>query len=289
MFGAIDVGTNSVRLLIAECENNKINYVYKDLKTTRLGEGLQSNVLQEKAIDRTVQALEDFLKILDQFKITKVRAIATSAAREAINGDTLVKKALSRGLKIEIISGEEEAWLSFRGATSAWPGVPHQVVIDIGGGSTEIIYSDKDEIVSTSIKAGAVRCTEDTWTEGQIRKAFQSVIERISSLSERMLIGVGGTITSLASIAQELTTYDYRLIQGFKLKFAKVKSIRNRLAQLPLAKRRQIPGLQPSRADIIVAGTDILLTLMSGLEEEQILVSERDLLDGIILELAEGT
>jgi len=167
--------------------------------------------------------------------------------------------------------------------------VPHQVVIDIGGGSTEIIYSDKDEIVSTSIKAGAVRCTEDTWTEGQIKKAFQSVIERISSLSERMLIGVGGTITSLASIAQELTTYDYRLIQGFKLKFAKVKSIRNRLAQLPLAKRRQIPGLQPSRADIIVAGTDILLTLMSGLEEEQILVSERDLLDGIILELAEGT
>ena len=104
-----------------------------------------------------------------------------------------------------------------------------------------------------------------------------------------MLIGVGGTITSLASIAQELTTYDYRLIQGFKLKFAKVKSIRNKLAQLPLAKRRQIPGLQPSRADIIVAGTDILLTLMSGLEEEQILVSERDLLDGIILELAEGT
>ena len=118
-----------------------------------------------KSIDRTVQALEDFLKILDQFKITKVRAIATSAAREAINGDTLVKKALSRGLKIEIISGEEEAWLSFRGATSAWPGVPHQVVIDIGGGSTEIIYSDKDEIVSTSIKAGAAQY-ERHLTEG---------------------------------------------------------------------------------------------------------------------------
>jgi len=287
MFGAIDVGTNSVRLLIAECENNKINYVYKDLKTTRLGEGLRSNVLQEKAIERTVQALEEFLKILDRYKITKVRAIATSAAREALNSDILVKKALALGLKIEIISGEEEAWLSYRGATSAWPGVPHQVVIDIGGGSTEITYSVNDKIVSTSVKAGAVRCTENNWTEGQIKETFQSVIEKISSLPERILIGVGGTITSLAAIAQELTTYDYRLIQGFKLKSAKIKSIRNKLAQLPLTERRQIPGLQPSRADIIVAGTDILLALMSGLKEEQILVSERDLLDGIILGLAE--
>lgn len=286
MFAAIDVGTNSVRLLVAEAKNRKINYVYKDIKTTRLGEGIQqTGELQENAIKRTVDALEEFQEIIKKFKVTKICAVATSAARDAVNGDKLIKKALEKGLELEIISGEKEALLSFKGATSDRQGISHQLVVDIGGGSTEIIYALDDKVISASTQAGAVRCTEGNWTEEQIKKALQPVLKRVISLPEKNLIGVGGTITSLAAIDQKLEFYNPAFVHGYKLNFDRVSNIRRELAFLNLEQRKQIKGLHPSRADIIVAGIDILLIIMSELNQDHLIVSEKDLLDGIIFEL----
>lgn len=287
MFAAIDVGTNSVRLLIAEYERKGINYVYKDLKTTRLGEGVaETGYLQEKAIQRTVDALAEFQDVIRKLNVTKMRAVATSAAREAANGELLIKEAGEKGIKLEIISGKEEAELSFKGAISDQETNSNQLVVDIGGGSTEIIYCLSGQVLTSSTKAGAVRCTEGNWSEAQIMAAFQPVLEKIRLLPGNELIGVGGTITSLAAIDQKLGKYDPDLIHGYKLGIERVRTIRKELAGLPLAERRQVKGLQPARADIIVAGIDILLAIMSGLGQQLITVSEKDILDGIILELA---
>jgi exopolyphosphatase/guanosine-5'-triphosphate,3'-diphosphate pyrophosphatase len=287
LLGAIDVGTNSVRLLIAKVENNKLVYAYKGLKTTRLGEGSSSNgLLQENAINRTIHALVEFLRVAKGFQVDRIRSVATSAARKALNKDVLLKKALSIGLKLEIISGEEEAWLSFKGATSTNQEIPYPLIIDIGGGSTEIIYSLEGEIITSSTQVGAVSCTEKKWSQAQIAEAILPALETIQPLPEKNLIGVGGTITTLAAIAQQLQIYQPALIQGYKLDFDTIKSIRQQLASLSIEQRRLVPGLQPERADIILAGIDILLSIMANLSKRYIYVSERGILDGIILEMA---
>lgn len=287
MYAAIDVGTNSVRLLVANIMDDRINPLYRGLKTTRLGEGVgKQHFLLEIAMLRTVKALEEFMDTLKAFQVKKIRAVATSAVREATNSHELVKKIQSLGLRLDVISGEEEAWLSYYGATSMFKEFFHPFVIDIGGGSTELIYcSSGGQIFNTSIGAGAVRCTEEGWSKEQIKSAFAPALEKVIFIPTKNLVGVGGTITTLAAIDQKLLSYDPKLIQGYTLTLARIQAIWHELSVLPLEQRRLVPGLQPNRADIILAGIEILLTIMTQLKVDTITVSESDLLEGIIFEL----
>ncbi len=289
-YAAIDVGTNSTRLLIGEVSGGKVFPVFFDLRTTRLGEGLAEGCfLRPGAVARTLDALSEFKLKLRAHGVGRVRAVATSAAREAANAGEFLEQARSRcGLVVEVISGEEEAFLSYKGALSALPGLSSGVVVDIGGGSTEFTFLAGGRLVCRSIPVGAVRLTEKPLLLSELLAFFKDVLEEVKRLPEKNLVGVGGTITSLAAIDQQLAVYDPQRVQGYRLSREAVTRILFLLAAKDREERRKTPGLQPERADIIVAGTTVLWAILGYLEAPEIIVSEADLLHGIILGLAEG-
>ncbi|MDS1030265.1 Ppx/GppA family phosphatase [Bacillota bacterium LX-D] len=286
MYGAIDIGTNSVRLLIGHFSNEFIP-IYRDIKITRLGEGVQeTNLLKKEAIERTLDAVACFYNVLNKYNVDGYRIVATSAARDADNKELLLAGAEGRGIKVEIISGHEEGWLSYAGAVSSHKHLTNPVVIDIGGGSTEIIYLDnQNDLQKTSINVGAVRCTEGNWNDGQIIAALKPVLEELKNLQPLNLIGVGGTITTLAAIFQKLDIYDPKKVQGFILRAENIQKILCFLQKLTIKELQKVPGLNPQRADIIVAGTKIIANILQEIQAVSITVSESDLLEGIIMEL----
>ncbi|MEW6661792.1 MAG: Ppx/GppA family phosphatase [Bacillota bacterium] len=289
LWAIIDVGTNSVRLLVAGIRNGKVAPVVRQMDSTRLGEGLyQDGRLKGPAISRTVNAVSRFVLEAKNLGAAGVAIVATSAAREAVNGAELSQVILREtGCPLEILSGNQEAELSFRGATSSLCCVNYPVVLDIGGGSTELVFREHGEgITSISKEIGAVRCTELGTGYQEIRKLLQPSLESLAARPDLSLVGVGGTITSLAAMEQGLTTYDPERVHGFVLQRTAVKYWRQRLAGMPLEGRQQIKGLQPARADIIPAGLTILEAVMDGLQVNHLTVSEADLLEGLVLRLA---
>lgn len=290
VFAAIDVGTNSVRLLIVEKQEKKIIHLSRNIRTTRIGEGMAtSQILRKDAILRTADAIADFYREAQQASPAKIYIFATSAVRDAQNSDEFIEQVRIRiGVFPEIISGEEEAKLSFFGAAAALPSSKHTnlVVIDIGGGSTEIIY-DKNEVHGVSIPIGAVRLAEKPLNPEELIRLFKHVVESVP-YEKPFLVGVGGTATSLAAIALEMEKYDATKIHGFKLSLVNIANINKRLHSLTLIERKTVKGLQPDRADIIPYGVDILLTILRLFNAEEITVSESDLLEGRILLGTEG-
>jgi exopolyphosphatase/guanosine-5'-triphosphate,3'-diphosphate pyrophosphatase len=287
MYGAIDIGTNSVRLLIGQVEERKVKPIYRSLCTTRLGEGVQSSGrIKEEAVQRTVKALAKFKQSLQEFGVPVYRAVATSAARDADNSSLLISAAKAYGIEVEIITGQEEASLSYAGAVSVHRGLENPVVVDIGGGSTEIINLDNEgKVQTTSTNVGAVRCTEATWPESRIVQALKPALQHLPKELPLNLVGVGGTITTLAAIDQKLELYDPEKVQGYRLESKTVESILKKLEALSPEERKKVPGLRPERADIILAGIRILSVILNELSLHDLLVSESDLLDGIILAL----
>lgn len=289
---AIDIGTNSTRLLIGRLSSdNKIEPLVTELRTTRLGDGVDaSNYLKRKAIDRTIDALQEYKRLIDEWKVTKIRVVATSALRGVSNQEEFIEKVkLKTDLEVEVISGVEEANLSYLGVIK---GLSHlladnNLVIDIGGGSTEFITGSANEVENRfSIDVGAVRMTEKT---SQIKKranlisnSLASKLKRIQNKEILTLFGVGGTITTLAAIDQELEPYSQDKVHGYSLDFSAIKRIFLDLNEKSIDERKKVIGLQPSRADIIVAGVQILLKIMEKLKVDNIIVSESDILDGII-------
>lgn len=288
MYGAIDVGTNSVRLLIGQVSEGKVRPEYRDLKYTRLGEKVaETGKLKAEAIDRTVRVLAEFKQRLDYFHVKNFRAIATSAARDANNQEELLENAQDKGIPVEIISGAEEACLSYHGAKSGLAGLSNPVVIDIGGGSTEIIYEDKEARMHyRSADVGAVRCTEACWPVRKIRRALADFLEPLTGLEGPALVGVGGTITTLAAVEQKLAIYNPDKVHGYQLSSASVRKIMAEFQALSVEERKKVPGLSPERADIIMAGMQILTAILSYLQLNHLVVSESDLLEGMILNLA---
>lgn len=285
MLGAIDIGTNSVRLLIGQRINGQVKPIRRHLTTTRLGQGLgEKGLLQEEAVKRTLEALAHYAQILQEYGVEKYRVVATSAAREAVNKELLLQGARKVGLEVEIISGAEEARLSYTGAISIHRHLKTPVVLDIGGGSTELIFCRQGQLHLSSIEVGAVRCTEDFWSEEDLHKALEPAFKMLPK-ENFSLVGVGGTITTLAAIDQKLALYDPRYIQGYVLTKEAVKAIESHLSALSLTERRQVPGLRPERADIILAGIKILRVILDQLPVAEVLISESDILDGIILSL----
>ncbi len=283
-YAACDVGTNSCRLLVAEVrEGNKLMVLQKEVITTRIGEGLErSGWLKPEAINRTLNCLESFVDIMRRQQASQRVVVATSAVREATNRDDFLFLAEERiGMQIEVLSGPREGELSYLGAKNALGLKGNLVLVDVGGGSTEVIHQRRG-IKSVSIPVGAVRAWEVDWDETQIKSRLAAELPDNLGSKTSPLVLVGGTATSLVAIKKGLTVYDPAQVQGEKLTLEEITAFHERFETLTLDERKALPGLQPERADIIGKGTLIIKCLMELIEREEALVSDSDLLDGLI-------
>jgi exopolyphosphatase/guanosine-5'-triphosphate,3'-diphosphate pyrophosphatase len=285
-YGAVDIGTNSCRLLIAEQENNqKLKRLARELETTRIGEGINlSPLLKEEAMARTLDCLSRFSEKMREYEVDEYKAVATSAVRGAENGAEFVRQAeIQSGMAVAIVSEQEEARLSYEGVRRELELTQPPLVIDLGGGSTEFICPDQDILLSVPL--GAVRAAEADMSAGQISDLMKQGGVLAVTHGSRPVVMVGGTASSLAAIKKGLPEYDPELVHGEILSRGEIGDLYNLLERMPLALRRRLPGLQPERADIINKGALIILIIMEILGQKEIIVSESDLLEGIIWSL----
>ncbi len=296
---AIDCGTNSTRLLVAEPGGptlERINTI------TRLGQGVDtSGRLATEAIERTLAALRRYRSVMDRFGVGEVRMTATSAARDALNRDQFFDAAEAVvGVRPELLGGDEEGRLSFAGATAELdPGTGPWLVVDIGGGSTELVVGpagDGGPQAVRSLDVGCVRLTErclpgDPPTPEAVAEARaftaalleRAVREEPRFLEARTMVGLAGTVASLAAVDQGIDDYDRDRVHHYHLSAARVEEMLNRLAASPAAERRAVPGIEPARADVIVGGAIVLSEVMRRFGYDECLTSEADILDGLIL------
>jgi exopolyphosphatase / guanosine-5'-triphosphate,3'-diphosphate pyrophosphatase len=298
---AIDVGTNTIRLTVAEVQDDDTYRILdEEREMVRLGEHLdRTGRLSDAAIERALSALGKMKAIADGFKITELRAIATSAVREAANGRTFIRQvARQHKVNIEVISGEEEAQLAFRTASRHFDfqGRP-TAVVDIGGGSVEVILSAGTAVDHVySLPLGAVRVTERLVRSDPLKprhwKEMKAEIDRVIRGAIRppahradLMIGSGGTFTALAHMIKFQRENRHGSVQGFVLSPSDLIHLLRRLRETPLEARREIPGLSADRADIIVAGAAVISRLVRALDTEQIMVNERGIRDGLLLHM----
>jgi exopolyphosphatase / guanosine-5'-triphosphate,3'-diphosphate pyrophosphatase len=295
-YAAIDVGTNSVLLLVAERQpDGRFTAVEERSEITRLGKGVdKTKTLAPDAIETTLKVLERFAQEARDLGAQGLVATATSAARDASNGKVFLDGAKERaGLQVEIISGDEEARLSFASAFSDFGGNAPLVVLDIGGGSTEFIYgSAQGEVMFRhSFDVGSVRLTErhvktDPPSQGELDDIDAMLTQTFAKIPAPpagfKMVGVAGTVTTLCAVAKRVEPYDPTLIHGATLGFDEVNGALTRLASLPTSLRKTVPGLQPKRADVIVAGGLVLRAAMRALQVKDVLVSDRGLRWGLL-------
>jgi exopolyphosphatase/guanosine-5'-triphosphate,3'-diphosphate pyrophosphatase len=302
--GVVDIGTNSTRLLIADVEDGAITELDRRSQVTRLGQGVDtSGRLAAEAMERVFATLEAYRDALDAADVPADARVAvlTSAARDAANGADFTRRVRDDyGLDARTIAGEEEAQLTFRGATHGRDpqDTTPLLVVDIGGGSTELIVGaagSTEPSFHVSLQAGVVRQTERhlhhdpppphelQQLADDVRATIEAGVPREVRASARAAVGVAGTATSLAAIDQELDPYDPRRVHGYVLELGEVELLLARLAQMPLAQRRDVRGLHPDRAPTIVAGAAILLEVLRAFELDRAEVSEHDLLHGVAL------
>lgn len=295
--GTIDIGTNSMRLLIADYIDGKIEGRKKYVNTTRIGQGVdKEGYIREEALKRNLDALEEFAKICEDEKCKAIYCMGTSALRDSKNGNVFVDRAKeSTGINVDIISGNEESNLGFIGVLEGLEGDEPILVIDIGGGSTEFIIGDREGIkFAKSENVGALRMTEkflkqDPICEEEfnqmsdfIYKEVKDTLDYINEKGIKKLVGIGGTITSLSAMNQELEVYSMEKIHNSEVSIEDIKKILQNLKQMTLNDKKTLKGLQAKRADIITAGVEILNIIMENLEIEKIIVSEYDNLEGLM-------
>jgi len=299
LLASMDIGTNSVKLLVAEVEDQQIKNVLLDYPViTRLGEGLDKNheILPE-AMDRTLQVISDYQNRAKQLGVEDIIAISTSAMREAKNRDVFVQKVMDQtGVNLQVITGDEEAEIAFMGVCSdSELQSKNAIIVDVGGGSTEFVIGQDGRIENKfSVNVGCVRLTEEFIHSDPVDPAdLQSIIQHVisalyphlSKISavDRDLIGIGGTITSIAAIHQNMEGYALSDIHKYVLQKDQVLRILMHLRRMTLEERRNVPGLSPQRADVIIAGIAIFSTIMEILRIQEIVVSARGLRYGAIL------
>jgi exopolyphosphatase/guanosine-5'-triphosphate,3'-diphosphate pyrophosphatase len=300
--GVVDIGTNSTRLLICDVHHEGIHELDRRSQVTRLGDGVDaSGELSEESMQRVFATLDAYRDALDEQGCETAVAVLTSAVRDAANGADFTDEVRGRyGLEARTIDGEEEAQLTFRGATAgrASRGEP-LLVIDVGGGSTELVIGeDHDVSFHVSTQTGVVRGSErHLKSDPPAPEELQALGAEVRSIVEDSVpdalrasvveaIGVAGTATSCASIEQELDPYDPNAVQGYVLELGSCELLLARLAAMPLAERREVVGLHPDRAPTIVAGVLILIEVLRTFGLEQMEVSEHDLMWGAALRAA---
>ncbi|MEE1799111.1 MULTISPECIES: Ppx/GppA phosphatase family protein [unclassified Streptomyces] len=300
---AVDCGTNSIRLLVADVHPETGELVDLDRRMTvvRLGQGVdRTGRLAPEALERTFAACREYAAVIAEHGAERIRFVATSASRDAENRDDFVRGVLDiLGVEPEVITGDQEAAFSFTGATKELPGQDSFLVVDIGGGSTEFVVGDDRVRAARSVDIGCVRLTErhlvrdggavlDPPTPAAIA-AIRADIEAALDLAERTvplreprtLVGLAGSVTTVAAIALGLETYDSAAIHRSRVPYERVKEITDHLLAATHAERAEIPVMHPGRVDVIGAGALILLAIMERTGAQEVVVSEHDILDGI--------
>ena len=293
------IGTNSMRLLIADYKNNKIENRKKYINITRIGQGVDDKgYITEEALERNLNALKEFADKCIEEKCEKVYCMGTSALRDSKNGQDFVNRAKElTNIDVKIICGEEESNLGFMGVLEGAGGDKSNyiLVLDIGGGSTEFIVGNEDGIkFCKSENVGALRMTEKFITTDPIsdeefnkmsdfiEKTISSTLDKIKGMHVSKLVGIGGAITSLSAMNQQLEVYSMEKVHNSVVTKKDLEKILQNLKKMTLSDKKTIKGLQPKRADIITAGIKILHIVMEKLEIEKIMISEYDNLEGLI-------
>jgi exopolyphosphatase/guanosine-5'-triphosphate,3'-diphosphate pyrophosphatase len=300
---AIDCGTNSIRLLIADVSGGRLTDVARRLELVRLGEGVdRTGRLAPEAIERTRLALLGYAAEIAELGIGRVRMVATSASRDASNaGDFrgMVRSVL--GVEPEVISGDEEARLSFTGAVNGLTATGPYLMVDIGGGSTEFVTGTSSVDAAISMDIGCVRMTErhlrsDPPAAGEIAAAEKDIaaavdtaLAAVAGREARTFVGLAGSVTTVAALALGLPAYDASRIHHARIALADVRRVTGDLLAATVAERRKLPVMHPGRADVIGAGALILRIIMERSGMESVVASEHDILDGIAYGLARAT
>lgn len=298
LLAAIDCGTNSTRLLVSDGGTRTVERL---MRITRLGQDVDATgALAPAAVDRTLEVLREFRKVMDTHGATRVRMTATSAARDAANREGFFAAAEEIvGTRPELLTGEQEARLSFRGATSQLdPDDGPFLVVDIGGGSTEFAVGTTEPEAVLSVDIGCVRLTEKFIHRdppspeelSQVISVARDYLEDVArempaALDAKRFVGLAGTVSTVAAVEQGLPEYDTEKIHHFVLTHDAAEDVFRTLATEKRADRIHNPGLEEARADVIVAGTAILVAIMRFFEFDACLVSEADILDGLVLSL----
>jgi exopolyphosphatase / guanosine-5'-triphosphate,3'-diphosphate pyrophosphatase len=297
---AIDCGTNSIRLLIADIENGTLTDVVRTMVIVRLGEGVdKTGEFSQAALARTFTAIETFALLISQHQPERVRFVATSASRDVSNRSEFMDGVLSRlGIEPDIISGDEEAELSFLGATADLvneqepPAAPY-LVVDIGGGSTEFVLGTTGPTAAISTNVGCVRMTErhlisDPATPQEIAAAITDIDAAIDLAYQSVpisqahsLIGLAGSVTTVAAIALGLSEYDSIAIHGSRISAPDIHRITGELLAMTRAQRAMLGPMHEGRIDVIGSGALVLDRIMIRTGLSEVVVSERDILDGI--------
>jgi exopolyphosphatase/guanosine-5'-triphosphate,3'-diphosphate pyrophosphatase len=300
----IDCGTNSIRLLVADLDGRRLHDVVRRLEIVRLGQGVdRTGRLAPEAIERTRVALAGYARQIKELGAERVRMVATSATRDAANRDDFGAMVLGTlGAEPEVITGAEEAALSFTGAVrglgeDAADAQPY-LVVDIGGGSTELVLGSSTVEASTSVDVGCVRLTErhlldDPPTGAQIKAAEADVLAAIEAARAdvpldhaKTFVGLAGSVTTVAAIALDLPGYDSTRIHHSRITAGQIRTVTERLLAMTRAERAALPVMHPGRVDVIGAGALVLRVLVDEIGVPDIVVSEHDILDGIAWSLA---
>lgn len=286
MKAAIDIGTNSLRMLVGIPAGGQISVTAQYVEETRLGENIAGKKLLPAAIRRTIQCLVDFQEILQKLSVDPPVVIATSAVRDAGNRDEFCELVRQKtGWQVDVLSGEREAYYSFAGALSVVPSSSDlPVVIDIGGGSTEVIFPSLQGVKGKSVNLGAVRLKETEYSNEELAILLEPAIAEIRDLKKCLSpVGVGGTVTTAAAVHYQITDYSREAIQGRVLSLGALEEMKEVLGRMNVAERSRVTGLPAKRGDIIVPGLRILITLLKMLGAGEITASDAGILDGLLL------
>lgn len=300
LLAGIDIGTNTLRLLVAEMENpSSLREIASAKEITRLGEGFSTRkAFLPSAVERSIAALKNFKEILKRHRVDDLILVGTSAVREAENRETFLKEVKEQtGFEVQVISGEEEALCTFLGVNTVIQNQTEpMLVIDIGGGSTEFIGAEGDApnfLLSTEL--GVVHLTEkylksDPPTSAELRSLRLAIDKVIKPIGyhfppKGLLVGTAGSITTLAAIDQKMTVYDPDKINRYPLSRASLERIFKELSVMPLEQRRKTLGLEKGREDIIITGALILIAVMELFGYDPVLVSDYGLREGILINL----
>jgi exopolyphosphatase/guanosine-5'-triphosphate,3'-diphosphate pyrophosphatase len=298
---AIDCGTNSTRLLVADGTGREL---VRLMRITRLGQGVdRENALAPEAIARTVGVLEEYRRSMDHYGVTRVRMVATSAVRDAENGAAFTQAALAVvGVEPEVLSGTEEGMLAYAGASADLePSAGDTLVVDIGGGSTEITLGRAGTVSSVSLQLGCVRLTERflkgdppsdaevAATRSAITDALRGGEEKLPALvhldPSRRMIGLAGTVSTLASLKLGVAEYDAEKLHHVAITVDEIEEMCATLASLSNPERGALVGMVPGREDVLLGGALVLAEVAARYGCEQVISSEKDILDGIVLSM----
>ena len=278
-YGVIDIGSNSVRLMLSD----GVNTLNKCVKTTRLAEGMGlEKIIKPEPMERTAQAVSTFYDYALKQKAGKIYVFATAAVRQAINGLEFVERVKSMcGIDVDVVLGDMEARIGLVGALNGKDGG----IIDVGGASSEVTVSNcNKEIYGKSITIGAVAIKDVCGQDLELAKEMiLNKIQEFGNIPFAEFYAIGGTATSLAAIVQELEPYDPKKTDGFVLDIDVLKALTEKLYKLPVKERKKLKGLQPERAEVIAGGAYLLYAIANKIGLDKIIVSEKDNLEGYLM------